>query len=127
MFAVHTSTGTSLLSLVATAESIAARLDAIASGKPVTFSHVSEAAHGFLVALIAQHTRRTTWIACPTVRAQEQLYETLLNWRADALFLPEVEFAAVENILPDPEMAAERLALLTRISHEKGPHLIVAT
>ncbi|MFN2477233.1 MAG: transcription-repair coupling factor, partial [Chthoniobacterales bacterium] len=35
--------------------------------------------------------------------------------------------AAVENILPDPEISAERLALLTRISREPGPHLIVAT
>jgi transcription-repair coupling factor (superfamily II helicase) len=33
----------------------------------------------------------------------------------------------VENILPDPEIAAERLALLSRVSQEPGPHLIVAT
>ena len=55
------------------------------------------------------------------------LYESLLNWLPDALFLPEAEFAAVENILPDPEIAAERLALLNRVQREKGPHVIIAT
>ena len=52
---------------------------------------------------------------------------SLLNWLPDALLLPEAEFAAVENILPDPEIAAERLALLTRVERERGPHVIVAT
>jgi transcription-repair coupling factor (superfamily II helicase) len=67
------------------------------------------------------------WIFCPNVRSQELLYESLLNWLPHALFLPEAEFAAVENILPDPEIAAERLALLSQIQREKGPHVIVAT
>ena len=56
---------------------------------------------------------------CPNVRSQELLYESLLNWLPGALFLPEAEFAAVENILPDPEIAAERLALLSRVQREK--------
>ena len=80
-----------------------------------------------LVATVAAHIPRTLWVVCPTVRAQETLYETLLNWIPGALFLPEAEFAAVENILPDPEITAERLALLDRVSREPGPHLIVAT
>src|SRR5246500_2189041 len=42
-----------------------------------------------------------------------------------ALFLPEAELAAVENVLPDPEIAAERLALLIQIG--TGPRIIVAT
>ncbi|MCA1658089.1 MAG: transcription-repair coupling factor, partial [Verrucomicrobiaceae bacterium] len=33
----------------------------------------------------------------------------------------------VENILPDPEIAAERLALLNRLQREEGPHVIIAT
>jgi transcription-repair coupling factor (superfamily II helicase) len=51
----------------------------------------------------------------------------LLNWRPDALFLPEAELVAVENVLPDPEIAAERLALLMEIERDSGPHIIVAT
>src|SRR5205807_1757611 len=70
---------------------------------------------------------KTLWVSCPSVRSQELLYETLLNWQPNALFLPEAEIAAVENILPDPEIAAERLALLTRVQREKGPHLVIAT
>src|SRR5207302_1725395 len=90
-------------------------------------SHVTEAAQAFLVAMIAEQIRKTFWVVCPNVRSQELLYESLLNWQPNALFLPEAEFAAVENILPDPELAAERLALLNRVQREKGPHLIVAT
>jgi len=95
--------------------------------RPVAFSHVTAPAQAILVAAIAGEIRRTLWIFCPNVRSQELLYESLLNWLPDALFLPEAEFAAVENILPDPEIAAERLALLSQIQREKGPHIIVAT
>jgi len=117
-----------LLAGVATAKPIAAKLRAVTRAKfPVAFSHVTEPAQPFLVAALTREIRRTLWIICPTVRAQELLYETLLNWVPGALFLPEAEFAAVENILPDPEIAAERLALLKRISSEAGPHIIVAT
>src|SRR4051812_40920130 len=77
--------------------------------------------------MLAREIPKTLWIVCPTVRAQELLYESLLNWLPGALFLPEAEFAAVENILPDPEIAAERLELLKRVSSEAGPHVIVAT
>ncbi len=119
---------TDFISVTASAPAIAQKLDEIERGSfPVAFSHVTEAAHSFLVAVIARSTRSTLWITCPSVHAQETLYESLLNWRPDALFLPEAEFAAVENILPDPEIAAERLALLTRVEREPGPHLIVAT
>jgi transcription-repair coupling factor (superfamily II helicase) len=51
----------------------------------------------------------------------------LLNWQPDALFLPEAELVAVENVLPDPEIAAERLALLMQIERDTGPRIVVAT
>ncbi|HEX8679393.1 MAG TPA: DEAD/DEAH box helicase, partial [Chthoniobacterales bacterium] len=125
---MQTSTDHDLLSRVVEADPIAARLRAIAAAEwPVTFSHVAEPAQAFLVAALARESHKTLWILCPTVRAQELLYETLLNWTPRALFLPEVEFAAVENILPDPEIAAERLDLLKRVSSEPGPHVVVAT
>jgi transcription-repair coupling factor (superfamily II helicase) len=117
-----------LPSIAAHPESISQKIREIAEGlRPVAFSHVTEAAQAFLVAAIAGEIPKTFWILCPSVRSQELLYETLLNWEPNALFLPEAEIAAVENILPDPEIAAERLALLTRVQREKGPHLIVAT
>ncbi len=122
------SVGDRILEQVAQAEPIAQQLRAIAmSTWPVRFSHVAEAAQPLLVAALADRIPRTIWVVCATVRAQEILYESLLNWKPDALFLPEAEFAAVENILPDPEISAERLALLSRIAREPGPHLVVAT
>ncbi|MFN2477338.1 MAG: transcription-repair coupling factor, partial [Chthoniobacterales bacterium] len=117
-----------LLARVSGAAPIADRLRAVDAGeRPVAFSHVTDAAQPLLVAALANQLPRTLWVICPTVRSQELLFEALLNWAPEALFLPEAEFAAVENILPDPEISAERLALLTRISREPGPHLIVAT
>ena len=117
-----------LLELVETTEPIARKLREIESGqRPVAFSHVVESAQAFLVATIAHKIDNTIWVLCPSVHSQELLYESLLNWRPSALFLPEAEFAAVENVLPDPEIAAERLALLTRIDRNRGPHLVVAT
>ena len=70
--------------------------------------------------------QQTLWIICPSVRRQELLYESVVNWLPEALFLPEAEFVAVENILPDQELAAERLALLSRIG-KKGRQVVVAT
>ena len=113
---------------VAETEAISQKLREIEKGLfPVAFSHVTEPAQACLVAAIAGEIRKTFWVLCPNIRSQELLYESLLNWLPDALFLPEAEFAAVENILPDPEIAAERLALLNRIQREKGPHVIIAT
>src|SRR5438445_12583376 len=94
---------------------------------PVQFSHVIEPAQAFLAAAIARKIDETIWIFCPSVHSQELLYESLLNWCPTALFLPEAEFAAVENILPDPEIAAERIAVLMQVEREASPRLIVAT
>ncbi len=117
-----------LLARVVATPPIAERLEAIRAGKKQTaFSHVAEQAQGFLVAAIAGEIGKTLWVLCPTVRSQELLYESLLNWKPGALFLPEAEFAAVENILPDPEIAAERLALLKQVAAGGGPHVIVTT
>ena len=125
---MENSPNAAVVSAVTTAEPIAQKLRAVAETRaPVAFSHVIEPAQALLVAAIASEVRHTLWIVCPSVRSQELLHESLLNWLPDALLLPEAEFAAVENILPDPEIAAERLALLTRVERERGPHVIVAT
>ena len=117
-----------LLERVAQTEPIARKLDQIEKQRaPVKFSHVIAPAQAFLSAVIARHAQKTIWMLCPSVRAQDSLYETILNWLPNAQFLPEAEFAAVENVLPDPEIAAERLALLAKIDSESGPHVIVTT
>ena len=117
-----------LLERLAQSEPIARKLEQIAKQRgTVKFSHVIEPARAFLSAVIARHVQQTVWILCPSVRAQDSVYETLLNWLPSAQFLPEAEFAAVENVLPDAEIAAERLALLAKIDCEPGPHVIVTT
>ncbi len=119
---------TDLLETVAASEPIARKLRAIERTQwPVRFSHVIQPAQAFLTATIALKTNNSIWVFCPSVHSQELFYESLLNWQPNALFLPEAEFAAIENVLPDPEMAAERLALLMQVERESGPQLIVAT
>jgi len=125
---VEKSGGEELLEIASASEPIARKLRAINRAQwPVQFSHVTQPAQAFVVATIARGIGKTIWVLCPNVHSQELVYESLLNWHPAALFLPETEFAAVENILPDPEIAAERLALLTQVEREAGPNLIVAT
>jgi transcription-repair coupling factor (superfamily II helicase) len=131
--------GVALLERVAASEPIARKLHAIQDAQwPAQFSHVIQPAQPFLAATIAHTWHRlpaddrqaadsTIWILCPTVHSQEVFYESLLNWQSDALFLPEAEFAAAENVLPDPEIVAERLAVLMQIGRGTGPRVIVAT
>ena len=128
-----------LFERVAASEPIARKLHAMRQSQwPVRFSHVIQPAQPFLAAVIA-HTwhgrpldnRRasdsTIWILCASVHSQEVFYESLLNWQPDALFLPEAELAGIENVLPDPEIAAERLALLLQIERGTRQRTIVAT
>jgi len=134
---VEESIRTELLERVAASEPIARKLGAIQKAQwPAQFSHVIEPAQAFLAAVIASSWHRlpaddlqdvdsTIWVLCPSVHSQELFYESLVNWQPDALFLPEAELGAVENVLPDPEIAAERLALLMKIG--TGPRIIVAT
>ncbi|MEO8044128.1 MAG: transcription-repair coupling factor [Spartobacteria bacterium] len=122
------STGDELLKIVAKAEPIARQLRAVrADERAVVFAHVIDSARAFLVATLASEIKQTLWIICPSVRTQELLHESLTNWLPNALFLPEAEFLAVENILPDQEIAAERLALLSQVEQSKNRQVIVAT
>ena len=117
-----------LLEIVAESEPIARKLRAIERAQwPVRFSHVVEPAQAFLLAAIASKIHETIWVLCPSVHSQELLYESLLNWQPNALFLPEAEFAAIGNILPDPEIAAERLAVLTQLERKQSRQLIIVT
>jgi len=125
---VERSTSGELLERVAQSKAIARKLEQIGVQRAaVKFSHVIAPAQAFLAAVVARHVQKTVWILCPSVRAQDSLYETILNWLPSAQFLPEAEFAAVENVLPDPEIAAERLALLAKIDSDPGPYVIVTT
>jgi transcription-repair coupling factor (superfamily II helicase) len=125
---VEKSSGAELLKIVAKTEPIACQLRALREKeRPVVFAHVIESARSFLVAVLAGEIPQTLWVICPSVRTQELLHESLTNWVPGALFLPEAEFLAGENILPDQELAAERLALLSQVDEAKHRQVIVAT
>jgi transcription-repair coupling factor (superfamily II helicase) len=128
-----------LLERTAASKPIARKLAAIRRAEwPVQFSHVIQPAQPFLAAVIThdfdrrpidqrQPNHSTIWILCPSVHSQEVFYESLLNWQQEALFLPEAELAGIENVLPDPEITAERLALFLQIESDTGPRIIVTT
>jgi transcription-repair coupling factor (superfamily II helicase) len=105
------------------------RLRALAHGDPVAFEHVTEPAQAFLTAIVASSTSHRCWIVCENARAQETVYNELLNWFPEAAFFPEKEIALGENVLPDPEIAAERLGLLQSLGSTKphSAHLLVLT
>lgn len=90
---------------------------------PATFEHVAEAGQPlFIAASIAQwrqagHVDSAVWVVCPHVKAQEIVQAELAIWGVESLFLPEYEWAGFEESLPDPESAAERLAVLKEV-HE---------
>ena len=48
------------------------------------------------------------------------MHNELLHWHPGALFFPEAEGTLVEGGLPDPETAAERLALYVTDEEEDG-------
>jgi transcription-repair coupling factor (superfamily II helicase) len=93
---------------------------------PVCFEHVVEAAQSFVAAtVVRQHPSRTCWLICPDTRRQEEICNELLNWEISAQFFPELELPAIEGALPDPELVAERLALLQQIAAGKRIVLVV--
>ncbi len=100
---------------------------------PVQLEHCDEAGHPFLAASIISAWREqgqvdtTVWVVCPHVKAQEIVFNELAVWGVDVIFLPEYEWAGFEESLPDPEAAAERLAVLKRLHHqaEAGADLVM--
>jgi transcription-repair coupling factor (superfamily II helicase) len=96
------------------------RMRALANGEPVAFEHVTEGAHALVAAMAAGAAKQRCWIVCENARAQERVFNEVLNWFPNAVWFPEREMASGENVLPDPEIAAERLSLLQALSGEKN-------
>ncbi|MEX2577417.1 MAG: transcription-repair coupling factor [Verrucomicrobiales bacterium] len=103
---------------------------------PARFDHVAEAGQPLYVAAAiakwreAGHLDTAVWVACSQVKAQEILQAELGVWGEESLFLPEFEWAGFDESLPDPEAAAERLAVLKEIhesSRSGGGPIVVLT
>ena len=109
-----------LLEHVAQSASIAEKLRQIdpAAAGPVAFSHVIESAQPFLVATLARKIDKTFWVLCPSVRTQELLYESLLNWQPNALFL-STGFQT-RNFYPKPNSPPSKIFYPIRKSRPNG-------
>ncbi len=118
-----------LLFRIASASGIAPKLQQVALGRPVVFDHVVESARATLTAAIAMLAlrKRRVWVVCPDVRQLEAVHNELLNWIPEALLFPEADVAPIEGSLPDPENAAERLAILEQLADPKGKQLLAVT
>jgi len=82
--------------------------------KPVLLEHVAAQAVPFTVALVAagRGTKRL-WVLCSDVKQQDLVHAELAVWGVEALYLPRLSHA-VEGGLPDPDVMAERAAVLAR-------------
>ncbi len=120
-------TSPDLLQTIARAAPMQARLTAVRAGEAVSFTHVFPAARAVLTAVLLRETRQRAWIICETQAAQEALHNELLHWQPDALLYPEQEIAPIEGAIPDPENAAERLAVLQKLADRKNRPVVVLT
>ena len=97
------------------------RIPATSSEEPILLSDVSEQAWPFLGALAARRFGNSAqgcrvWFVCRDVRAQEEFASELSSWIGQVALFPDLEIPAAGLGLPDPETAAERLAVLGRIA-----------
>jgi transcription-repair coupling factor (superfamily II helicase) len=83
---------------------------------PISLGHLPGSAQAFLLAALARESPKRAYLAlAPGVKAQEELANDLEAWAAPHLFFPQTEKPSAES-LPDPEMAAERLAALSQLA-----------
>jgi len=116
------------LEQIARSKPVAAKLSAIRGGNgQVVFEHVTEPAQPFLAALIAGNIKKRIWIICENVRTQEMFHAELQNWFPAALFFAEMEMGLAENVVRDPEVTAERLEILQKLTAKREQQIVVAT
>ncbi|MBT9450214.1 transcription-repair coupling factor [Akkermansia glycaniphila] len=85
---------------------------------PVIFEQTPPAALSFLISLIASTAgpKQRIWILTPDLPRQERLAAELPIWKqGHTLFLPEQEIH-INNGLSDPDLLAERLDILQKLS-----------
>ncbi len=95
------------------------KLQALGGETPIYLDHVTAEAHGFGVALVAaraRQMRRRLWVLCPDPRAQDRIQAELIVWQTPALYFPRHSQSFGEEALPDPDLLAERVAVLERWS-----------
>ena len=82
--------------------------------KKAEFYQVAESGQSFYAAMMVRNWTKPDpiWIACAHIKVQENIINELPLWGVEnAMMLPEYEWAGFDEALPDPESAAERLAV----------------
>ncbi len=108
-----------------TAETLAPHLP----GPVLRLEHVTPEAFPFAAALILEQFARQApdrriWLLCADARSQDALHAGLAVWSAPALFCPRLR-PPVDAALPDPDLAAERIATLARWQGVDRPQALV--
>ena len=91
-------------------------------GPPPLWSDVTPAAQAFVAAALLHAARPApprAWIVVPDLRAQENVHSDLATWLGPGrlCFFPQMDAAsAADDLLPDPELVSERLAILHRLA-----------
>ncbi|MEM7696840.1 MAG: transcription-repair coupling factor [Verrucomicrobiota bacterium] len=98
---------------------------------PTWIGSVAEAGQPLYVSAVISAWRESgavesrVWVICPHIRSQESISGELGLWGQEATFLPEFEWSGFEESLPDPEAAAERLAVLKSIREGEGEIVVM--
>ena len=106
--------GAGLVAAVAGARVFRGKLKGLGGAAAVVLDHVAPQAVPFAVALIAgARKERRLWVLCEDVKQQDLTQAELAVWGVEALYLPRLAHA-VDGGLPDPDVMAERTAVLAR-------------
>ena len=92
-----------------------------------TLDHIAPQAFGFAAALLARRVekeQRRVWILCPDVKTQDHVHAELGVWQCPALYFPRLGHI-VEGALADPEVLAERTAVLSRMLEGESPVMVL--
>jgi transcription-repair coupling factor (superfamily II helicase) len=123
---------TDLLRRAAATPAFTDRLKRLGTGKSVPiFDHVASPAQSFIAALILAHLSDKTriWVLCDDLRVQERVHaELAMWWQPHPLrFFPQLEFASFGEVLPDPDLLAERLTILHELNEDQKSSPQLAT
>jgi hypothetical protein len=72
----------------------------------------------------AEKAKRRVWILCPDVKTQDHVHAELGVWQCPALYFPRLG-PCREGALVDPELLAERTAVLSRMLEGESPVMVL--
>ena len=112
----------SLVKGVARNTEFSLRLANVGKGGLMVLDHVTPRAYGFAAALVATAVKpkARVWFLCPDPKTQDAVHAELAVWQTSALYFPKQTKQATAEALPDPDVVAERVSVLSRFSDAKG-------